>query len=552
MKIARHTLKNILISKAFKFEKFTKDPLKVQQEVLREFITRNRNTLYGKEYSFKMINTIDDYQKRVPINDYQALWPYVKRLTEGEENILTRDKTILFGTTSGTTGAPKFIPVTQYSRQKKADVMNLWVYYIMKDYPDIFKGKILAIVSPEIENNTTCGLPYGAETGHAYKNMPYLIRCFYAIPYPVFEIKDYAAKYYCILRLSIEQNISNIATMNPSTVVLLCRKIEEFKDAIIEDIENGTLKKDLHLRDDIRRVIEKRLKPNPSKASFLKKLLKETGTLKPKDFWPELKLIECWKGGSVGMYLKEFPKYFGKTRVRDFGYLSSEARCSIPTEDDKCCGILAINANFYEFIPKEEKADKLKRPVLCNELEKGKEYFVILTTPGGLYRYDIDDVVRVTGFYNKTPRIEFVQKGLNVISVTGEKLYESQVVEAVKNAVEKSGVTTEFFTACIQWGQLPRYVFLVEFKDAPPNERKRDFLRFIDDEIKVLNVEYEAKRVSQRLDKPILKVVKKGDFQRYRVKRVESGSHDGQFKMPQLTRDLQFQKHFEVEEEICL
>ena len=552
MNIAALLLTNALASKVKSFKDSTKDPIKAQEKVLFEFIKRNKDTLYGRERSFDRINSVADYQKNVTIGTYKEFEPYVKRLIGGEKKILTVDTPLLFGTTSGTTGAPKFLPVTEYSRKKKADVMNLWVYHIIKDYPSILDGKIMAIVSPEVEKCTARGLPCGAETGHAYKNFPYAIRRFYALPYPVFEIEDYEAKYYCILRLSMEQDIRTLATMNPSTIILLCQKVEEFKDSIIEDIEKGTINKRFNMGDKIRAIVEKKLKPNPRQANFLRNLLQQKGRLLPCDFWPNLKLIECWKGGTVGLYLKEFPKYFKDVPIRDFGYLSSEARCSIPTDNNKCCGILAINANFYEFIPKEDKEKQDKRVLLCNQLQIGAEYFVIITTPGGLYRYDIDDVIRVTGFENKTPRIEFTQKGLNVTSITGEKLYESQVVKAVSKAVQVSGVSMEFFTACIQWDRVPRYVFLVEFRDNPSHESKKDLLKFIDSEIRGLNVEYEGKRRSQRLDDPILKVVKRGAFHKYRIKRVAGGSHDGQFKVPQLTKDLEFQENFDIEEEVYL
>ena len=540
----------ILVLKAIEWERSIKDPINTQRAALLGFIKRNRNTLYGKKHSFDKIDSIQEYQKRVPLNNYETLKPYIQQLVDGKKNILTKDDPVLFGTTSGTTGAPKFIPVTKYSRRKKAEVMNLWIYYILKDYPNLFCGKILAIVSPEVEKCTPGGLPCGAETGHAYKNLPFLVRSFYALPYSVFEIKDYNAKYYCILRITMEQDISTIATMNPSTIILLCRKIDELKEPIIEDIEKGTLLKSLNIRGDIRKTVEKKLKPNPDRAAFLREILRKERRLAPIDFWPNLKLIECWKGGTVGMYLKEFPDYFGNTPVRDFGYLSSEARCSVPDDDERCCGALAINANFYEFFPVEEKAKENKRFLLCDQLEEGREYFVVLTTPGGLYRYDIDDVVKVTGFQEKTPRIEFMQKGLNVTSITGEKLYESQVVKAVRKAADKIRVDMEFFTACIQWDRIPRYVFLVEFKEMPKHEEKKDLLRLIDDEIKALNIEYESKRSSQRLDNPVLKIVRRGAFQSYRIKRVESGTHDGQFKMPQLTRDLSFQGNFDIEEEV--
>lgn len=545
-------LKTILAPRAILFNKATKDPLSAQRKVLLDLIKRNSSTSYGREHSFGQIDSIDEYRKAVPINSYEALRPYVDKLMKGEKNVFTVDDTIMLGTTSGTTGQPKFIPVTKYSRKKKKEVMNIWVYHILRDYPDLFKGKILAIVSPEFENFAECGLPCGAESGHAYKNIPTLAKRFYVLPYGVFQIEDYEAKYYSILRLAMEANVTSIATLNPSTLVLLSRKMNDLKEKIIDDIERGVLSGDYNIESPIRSEIEKGLRPNPKRASFLRNIMKEKGRLQPVDIWPDLKLIKCWKGGSMGMYLKELPKSFGDVPIRDFGYISSEARCSIPTDDDRCCGILAVQANFYEFLPKESREKDEKRTLLCHELELGKEYFIIITTPGGLYRYDIDDVVRVAGFHNKTPRIEFVQKGVNVTSITGEKLYESHVVEAVSKAVHRVGVDVEFFTACIEWAEIPRYVFLVEFKDSIHQDSKRDLLRSIDDQIKVLNIEYDAKRKSERLGDPVLKTVRKGAFNSYRVAKVASGAHDGQFKLPQLTKDLCFQNHFAIEEEIDL
>ncbi|MGB3114352.1 MAG: GH3 auxin-responsive promoter family protein, partial [Candidatus Omnitrophota bacterium] len=517
-----------------------------------ECLTRNEKTLYGQEHKFAAISTIDEYQKNVPLNDYESLEPYIEKMKKGEKNILTVDKPILFGTTSGTTGRQKFIPITGYSRVKKSDVMDLWIYYISKDHPDIFDGKILAIVSPEIEGYTGSGTPFGSESGHGYRNLPDVVKILYAIPYEVFEIKDYEAKYYCILRIAMEENITTIASMNPSTIVLLCQKIDKMKEDIIEDIEKGMLKKDLDILEETRERIDERLRPNSERAHALKAILEEKGELLPKDIWPNMRLIECWKGGTVGLYLKEFPKYFGDIPIRDFGYLASELRGSVPVSDAGAGGVLAIKTNFYEFILKEDMGKRKKRILLCDQLEAGKEYFIIATTTAGLYRYNIDDIIRVTGFFNKTPVIEFVQKGLNVSSVTGEKLYESQVVEAVHKAVEKHQMPLRFFTACIQTEDKVGYSFLVEFAEVLPHHKKKDFLISIDEELCKTNCEYESKRRSQRLCHPVLKVVKSGEFQKFREKKVNEGAHDGQFKVSELTCDIEVFRHFEVEEDISV
>lgn len=539
-----------LSPRAALFERATEDPLKAQERVLLRYLARNRHTEYGEKYNFKSIQSIEDYRKAVPLSDYKTIKPYIERMKNGEANVLTADKVIFFGITSGTTGEPKLIPATRYSQARKADVMNIWAYYVAHDHPKVFDGKILGIISPEIKNRTVAGIPYGPEDGHAYNNLPESIRRLYVLPYDIFYIDDYDARYYCILRIAIEQDITTLATLNPSTYILLCQRIPTLQEKIIADIEGGTLDAGFGIPPETRLAIERSLKPNPKRAAELKKILKEKGQLLPKYFWPHLDLIESWKGGTVKNYLKWIPQYFGNVPIRDFGCLSSEARSSIPMTDEGAGGVLAIQTNFYEFIPKEDLDKKQRRVLLCNELEKGHEYLLIVTTAGGLYRYNIDDVVRVNGFFKETPIIEFIQKGHNVISITGEKVYEAHVEEAVTKAASQQNVSIRSFSASVIMDTVPRYVFLVEFDGQPSRDDTRKFLIAAEEELRRQNSEYDDLRKQQLLDHPSLKVVKLGEFERYKRERVKKGSHDTQFKMPRLVLAADFQQYFVVVEEI--
>ena len=549
MNLIHYTLKLLRI-RANSFEKDTFAPIKAQKRVLLEFLSRNRKTEYGSKHGFGDIKSIEEYRKSVPLTDYEKLRPLVKRIAKGERNILTKDRPVFFSITSGSTGKAKLVPVTKYSKTKNSHAINLSAYYVTRDHPNIIKGKILAIVSPEIVGYTPSGIPYGAESGHAYKNLPAAIKGSYSLPYEVFEINNYRTRYYTILRIAMEHDITIIATMTPSTIVLLCQLIEKVQNDIIEDIQNGTLKKSLKIKAHLRKILEKRLNPNPKRADELKKLLKEKGSLLPKHFWGHLQVIECWKRGSMGLYLKKFPKYFGNVAIRDFGYFSSEMRSSIPIKDDGAEGVLAITTNFYEFIPREDRNKEEKRVLLCDQLKKGQEYFIVLTTPGGLCRYNIDDMIKVTGFFNKTPMIEFVQKGTSVTSASGEKLYESQVVEAVKIATNRLNLPLELFVAVVEWADSARYAFLVEFIEEPIKEKKKELLLAIEKELCLLNEEYDFNRTAQELAHPVLKVLARGSFEKFRTKKIQEGAHDSHFKLPQLTSDTNFQKNFDIVEEI--
>ncbi|MFA6321455.1 MAG: GH3 auxin-responsive promoter family protein [Candidatus Omnitrophota bacterium] len=540
----------LLAPKARVFEESTKNPLAAQEKVLLEYISRNKYTEYGKAYNFSEIRSIKDYQSSVPLSDCESMRPFIEKMKKGQQNVLTVDKPEFFGVTSGTTNKPKYIPVTEYSRRKKAELMDLWSYYILKSHPNILQGKVLAMISPDTEGVTESGIFYGAESGHAYKNLPDFVKKMYAIPYEVFTIRDYAARYYCVLRIGMEENVSTIAALNPSAIVLLCQRISGWQEKIIKDIENGTIDTSFEVDAGIRSVLARQLKPNPKRAAQLRAILEEKKVLLPKDFWPDLVLIECWKGGTVKLYLKELPQYFGNVPVRDFGCLSTEARSSIPISDDGAGGILAVTTNFYEFIPKDEINSSAKRFLTCDQLEAGREYFLIVTTPGGLYRYNIDDIITVDDYFNDTPVIEFVQKGVNAVSLTGEKIYESQVNAAVLKAVESSNILIKFFSATIEPMTPGHYVFLVEFDGMAGAGDKKALLFAIEKGLRVENREYNDLRNEGVLGAPTLKVVKSGEFEKYRRLKISQGAHDGQFKAPELTGDLNFQKNFEIAEEI--
>jgi hypothetical protein len=534
---------------ASSFIKRCQNPRETQEMLLRRCLEINAGTAYGKDHGFSSIRTIEDFRKAVPVNSYSDLEPYILRAAQGEAKQLTMDAPILFSTTSGTTGTPKYIPITATSRRDKSTAMRLWLYHASEDHPNLLDGNILGMVSPEVEGYTESGIPYGAESGHVYRNMPRIMRALYAIPYEVFDLDNYYAKYYCILRIAAARSISVIATANPSTILLLARKLQEMEEPIIRDIRDGTFDASLEIPAEVRQMLEDQVDPDPQRAEFLERCLQENGHLLPKDIWPNLALIGCWKGGSVGLYLREFEGLFSpETPIRDFGYLASEVRGSIPLEDEGCAGVVTLETNFFEFVPEEEQGTDNPTFLTADQLEDGRRYFVYPTTTGGLYRYDMNDLVRVNGFFERTPLIEFVQKGKGVSSLTGEKLYEAQVCASVAQSAGTFPQHFEFIVASPEWGDPPRYIFLVEeSSDKIPDSAWRDWLHSVDTHLKEQNEEYDVKRKSLRLANPAVKVVEKGEFLKYREKRVAEGAPDGQFKMLKLNPDLEFPQQFRIE-----
>ena len=519
---------------ARRFELAAGDPTATQHRKLMSIVETNQNTEYGKEHGFSTVKSLKDWQKAVPVVTYEDLRERVERMTRGEKNVLTAEAPVMFAKTSGTTGQAKYIPVTPTCQGRHhADQLRAWLHYARRDHPEMFRGKVLSLVSPAVEGHTPSGIPYGSTSGVVYRDMPWAVKGTYAAPYPVFEIEDYEAKYYCLMRIGMANEITCVATANPSSVVKMCEMANSHADALLRDVADGSLRADLDIAKPIRELLVARCRPMPDKARHLEQARKtRSGKLLPADYWPNLALIACWKGGTVGHYVERFSQWFDpdgrkSIPVRDWGYLSSEARCSIPVSDEGCGGVLTVAGNVYEFVEVEElerdpDSPEAWRMIGVDEVEVGKQYYIFITTTGGLYRYDINDIIEVVGRYRQTPVIAFCRKGRGMTSITGEKVSVDQVIEAFERSAREVAIEVSHFKAEADT-EGERYVFKVEAATSIPQERLRSMLEALEKHLSDLNIEYAAKRKSLRLNPPVLMVMKTGWYDSGKQRLVAEG-----------------------------
>jgi hypothetical protein len=253
------------------------------------------------------------------------------------------------------------------------------------------------------------------------------------------------------------------------------------------------------------------------------------------DAWhPGTILIGTWTGGSMGPYLKQVPQFFGDAPIRDLGLLASEGRFTIPFANGTASGVLDIASHFYEFIP-EAEIDSANPVVLgAHELQLGGSYFLIPTTAAGLYRYHISDLVRVTGFLGRTPMVEFLGKGNRFANLTGEKLSEHHVTQAMA----KLGWAVNAYTVAPIWSETqPHYAILIEEADAPDAAR----LQALDAALAEVNIEYAAKRQSGRLGPIRAALLPAGAWANWdRERLAKSGGSAEQYKRPCLQGDVKF------------
>ncbi|HET7699076.1 MAG TPA: GH3 auxin-responsive promoter family protein [Vicinamibacterales bacterium] len=538
-----------------RFVAATADPRAAQAARLHRILRTNAATEYGVRYGFSSIRTIADFQTRVPIVTYDQVRPHIKKMMDGAPGVLTAERPYQYLLTSGSTNEPKYVPVTRSFRREYATPLQF--YYLYRQHPDIFRpGGILSMVSPAIEGWTAAGVPYGAASGLTYLSQNALVRTLYAVPYDAFTIKDFAAKYYVILRMAVERDLRVILMANPSTLGLLLKELNQHAESLIQDIADGRITAPAPIDPDVRRRLASRLRPNPQRARELARIRDaDGGTLPPVRVWPRLRAVVCWRDASAALYLPALEASLGDVPVYNLGYAASEGLGTfrLAGAGDE---VLAITGHLFEFCDVDEidgavgSAGPLR---LCDELEEGHRYFIVMTTSGGLYRYHIDDIVEVRGFVNRTPALRFVQKGTNSYSFTGEKLTEAQIIAAVTAATSAHGVTPTFFTALPIFGEPPHYRVMVEGPASGTSVPANLLAGAIDAELSRLNVEFEGKRKSRRLASTQVVFLPPGFFEQYR-EATHRTKRDAQIKFKHLNPDALFHETvaaFDTRSPVC-
>jgi hypothetical protein len=300
------------------------------------------------------------------------------------------------------------------------------------------------------------------------------------------------------------------------------------------------LSADVDVPGEIRRSLRRRLKRrDPQRARELEQIIERRSALYPRDYWPGLSVLAVWTGGSVGAYLPRLREYYGQVTFRDHGLSASEGRMTLPLADNTTAGVLDIIHSYFEFIPEAEH-DRPQPTVLeAHQLEAGENYFILLTTSSGFYRYDIYDLVRCVGFEGTAPVLEFLNKGTSISSITGEKISEFQVVSAVKSGFAELGLPIELFTIAPVFGDPPGYVLLLE--PGPYEAKQHELARSIDAHLSKLNCEYADRLRTCRLRPLSLRQVAAGTWSAYREQQISSpGGSLEQYKHPCLVGDLQF------------
>jgi hypothetical protein len=446
-----------------------RDPRAAQEATLKRILKANADTEQGQTLDLGLIGDAAVFRRVVPIRGYEDIRELVTRQIETGARTIAPQAPIMYARTSGTTGAPKYIPVTPDALAQMRAAQRAMAF-VQHRALKAYSGKVLGIVGSAREETLAHGVPAGATTGLIYESMPRALRSKYVVPPDMSSMEDYAARYRAIARLAAcERDISFIASANPSTILRLM------------DV----------LRADLAEIADS---AHGERVMELKRLA-EQREFTLGQLWPGLRCVHTWLGGGCAIAAQAVRAQLppGATMV-DGGYVASEVRGTIVVDVEMNRALPMLGDVFYEFAEVGAWESGARDTLLLHELEEGGDYYVFVTTIAGLLRYHMNDVVRVSGRVHRTPTLQFVRKGRGVTNITGEKLSEDQLLEAM---------------ACLS----PTPLFYIALADAVAS-RYRIYAHVqgtleavaaaIDAKLCELNLEYESKRSSGRLLAPEL------------------------------------------------
>lgn len=523
-------------------------PEEVQRStLLSKIVGPNTSCEFGKRHDFSAIKTIEDYRKAVPLTNYEGLRADIDRMRAGETNVLTSAPVKRYFLTSGSTAKPKYIPVTSSLIRDKSRAFGIFWSLVHAHHPGVAQGRIVTNFSDAggVSGN---GTPVSSESAYWSSVTAATQRTPPVLPKVVAQIEDPESRYYAIARVLLAEDFAAMMTLNPSTLVLLFEIMNRHAGRLVSDVGRGELSIG---PEEAQTYVRAHYPENPPRERDLLNMSPSGPGLLASKVWPALKLVVSWRSPMLKPYLQRLDPHLAGIAQRDYISMASEGIMAIPISDNTSGGPTATSIHFYEFIP-EDQADAPQPDILGPEqLEAGARYVMVLSTSSGLYRYNIGDVFRVSGFAKKTPVIEFLYRTGATSSLTGEKLTEVHVTDAVSAAASRHAIALEAYTAVPSGEGFPHYVLLAELTRMPEDPAALPaFVRDLDLALGRQNGEYRAKRASKRLAAPELWVVRPGSYDTHRRRRLAAGATERQLKPTRLTRDASFAHRFAVEEKI--
>uniref|UniRef100_A0A8C1ZA27 GH3 domain containing n=1 Tax=Cyprinus carpio TaxID=7962 RepID=A0A8C1ZA27_CYPCA len=494
-----------------RLESDTRDIHRVQEETLLQRLQKHSDTVYGKHYAFRSIKDTETFQQQHPVTDYNHYEKFVERVAKGEQNVLISEKPLILAMTSGTSGSSRMLLSTKDTNTEFfLQGVTICLDAMRHTFPatDCLQKTLKLFYSP-IFRQSEAGIPIGpnSSTPASSKHMLHL----YTTPAPVYQ--------------------------------------ERWKDLVV-DVEVGMINSNLSLKADVRRALEKLMKPDPERAAELTAQFEEGFERIALRIWPQLHLVLTVDSGSNQIYGEMLRRQYCKD-IPFYSpfYAATEGLIGVnlwPQQESRQY-LLCPRSMFCEFIPEEDLDSERPKTLLMEQLQEGHNYELLVTNASGLFRYRIGDVVKVVGFHNQCPKVEFQYRRGQMLSVRGEKVSESLFLGALKKAVTQWPGARLIDYSCVESGILgsasgiaqPHYLVFVELKGvrnlSEEQRYKLDHCLQEDSDI------YRSFRMKGSIGPMRVQLVREGTFQELKDRMMAfSSASSNNFKMQRVIRSREF------------
>ena len=490
MKILSPAISSLARMRMWRIEAWMNNPIEAQRDVLQGLVTAAQYTEFGKKYNFSKLFTIRSFKETVPIHEYDDLKPYIQRIMSGEQNLLWNTPVYWFAKSSGTTSdKSKFIPISDESLEDchyKASKDVLTMYYNFHPDSELLTGKGLVIGGSHTINPVNEEAQFGDLSAVLLQNTPFWGHWLRTPDLSIALMDEWESKIEKLAESTIKENVTSISGVPTWTIVLF------------------------------------------------KRILEITGKKTMNEVWPSLELY-MHGGVSFSPYKEQFQKLIGKQINYLEIYNASEGFFSAQTNPADDGMLLFLDHGiFFEFMPMSETGKKNPETIGLGEVEIGKNYALIISTNGGLWRYQLGDTIQFTSL--KPYRIKVSGRLKHFINAFGEELIVDNSDQSIAIASNKTGaIVNEYTAAPIYFSDSSNgaHEWLIEFEKEPADINK--FTDELDAALKSINSDYEAKRHKNiALRKPVVHMMKKGVFTEWLRSKGKLG---GQHKVPRLSNE---------------
>ncbi|MFW6101170.1 MAG: GH3 auxin-responsive promoter family protein [Bacteroidota bacterium] len=494
MQIINSLVNWLNVKRMYQIEMFKTHPVDVQREQLFKLINKAEDTEWGKKYDYPSIESIRDFQERVPVNRYEDMKPYIERLLQGESDLLWPGTIRWFAKSSGTTSdKSKYIPVSKESLENchfRGGKDTLAIYFSNNPDSKLYSGKGLTLGGSQQINRINNQSFYGDLSAILIDNAPFWTHFVKTPRQDIALMAEWEEKLEKITETTIKENITNINGV-PSWMLVL-----------------------------------------------LKHVLKKTGKNNILEVWPNLELF-VHGGVSFGPYKEHFRKLLPSDNVHYMeAYNASEGFFAIQDSPSQKDMLLMLDYGvFFEFIPMDELEKEHPKALTLDGVETDKNYAIVISTNGGLWRYMIGDTIQFTNLYPH--KIKITGRTKHFINAFGEEVIIDNAEDALDSACEKTGAMVKEYTAApVYMGteSKGKHEWIIEFEKKP--DHLEHFTKCLDETLQSINSDYEAKRYKDiTLEAPIVHKAKPGLFYQWMKKRGKLG---GQNKVPRLSNDRKY------------